>query len=749
MTFKVKDGVSIAGALLVDGSRNITANSVVAQTLTSNVATGTAPLVVSSTTVVTNLNADLLDGQHGSYYTNATNLAAGTVPAARLPQANATSNGAVLILDSISNTSVAVYAAAPNSVKTAYDKAVSEGSAAYSNAVTFAANASNLSSGTLSAARLPAFTGDATSAAGTANLTLAATGVAAGTYGNSSAIPQITVDAKGRITSASNVAVAGVSGFTYAPANNTLTLTTSAGGTYNATVGTVNNFTVSGDLAVSGNLTVSGTTTYVNSTQLNIGDNIITLNADLLASAAPTENAGVEINRGNQANVSLVWNETTDAWNLGNVAVAGVLSATGNVSGSQLVSTIANGTAPLSVASATVVTNLNADLLDGQHSTYYANATHTHSLAIGNGSVSQITYNASETLHIVGGTKASVVYDDATNKVTINSVDTTYNLLTVANTSQGVLRLNDSNNTNSEIIVIGGTGATAVSSNSTHIIVNTPASSASVGSTVVLRDASGNFAANTITSNGLTVTSTITGSISGNANTATALATARTLTVGSTGKTFNGTADVSWSLNEIGAASNTHNHTYDVNNAWLREANDDASFKIYGNTRQVVFRTDGTTEFATGVGASAFVWMYGGDAVSNKKASLSSTGDLTLAGSLSATSKSFLIDHPTKPGKKLRYGSLEGPENGVYVRGRLKGNVVELPEYWIKLVDPDSITVQLTPIGKHQKLYVEDIKDNKVYVANGGLFAGDVDCFYCVLAERVDVKKLQVEVEIS
>jgi len=45
------------------GVRSLTATQ-----LTSTVVTGTSPLVVTSTTVVTNLNADLLDGQHGSYY---------------------------------------------------------------------------------------------------------------------------------------------------------------------------------------------------------------------------------------------------------------------------------------------------------------------------------------------------------------------------------------------------------------------------------------------------------------------------------------------------------------------------------------------------------------------------------------------------------------------------------------------------------------------------------------------------------
>lgn len=59
--------------------------NVSARTVKSSVATGTAPLEVLSTTVVTNLNADLLDGQHGSYYQNAGNLNAGTIPDARLP----------------------------------------------------------------------------------------------------------------------------------------------------------------------------------------------------------------------------------------------------------------------------------------------------------------------------------------------------------------------------------------------------------------------------------------------------------------------------------------------------------------------------------------------------------------------------------------------------------------------------------------------------------------------------------------
>jgi hypothetical protein len=117
------------------------------------------------------------------------------------------------------------------------------------------------------------------------------------------------------------------------------------------------------------------------------------------------------------------------------------------------------------------------------------------------------------------------------------------------------------------------------------------------------------------------------------------------------------------------------------------------------------------------------------------------THALDVNGSFAATTKSFVIDHPTKEGMKLRYGSLEGPENGVYVRGRLKGNnTIKLPDYWTGLVDEDTITVNLTAIGKHQEVYVEDIADNKVII--GG---EDINCFYTVYGERKDVDQLVVE----
>ncbi len=120
--------------------------------------------------------------------------------------------------------------------------------------------------------------------------------------------------------------------------------------------------------------------------------------------------------------------------------------------------------------------------------------------------------------------------------------------------------------------------------------------------------------------------------------------------------------------------------------------------------------------------------------------------ELEILGEISATNKSFVIDHPTKDGMKLRYGSLEGPENGVYVRGELKGtNIIEVPDHWVGLVYEDSYTVHLTPIGRFSQLYVEKIENYNVFVADTMMCP--IHCYYSVWAERKDIPKLVTEYE--
>ena len=109
--------------------------------------------------------------------------------------------------------------------------------------------------------------------------------------------------------------------------------------------------------------------------------------------------------------------------------------------------------------------------------------------------------------------------------------------------------------------------------------------------------------------------------------------------------------------------------------------------------------------------------------------------------------KGFDIKHPNKKGHRLRHVCVEGPEASVYVRGTLKGsNIIDLPEYWKGLVDPESITVTLTPVGSYQELYIKNIEwGQKVTVLNST--SGPIHCFYSVWASRIDGEPLIVEYE--
>ena len=104
--------------------------------------------------------------------------------------------------------------------------------------------------------------------------------------------------------------------------------------------------------------------------------------------------------------------------------------------------------------------------------------------------------------------------------------------------------------------------------------------------------------------------------------------------------------------------------------------------------------------------------------------------------------KPFDMVHPSKgEGHRLRYACIEGPEVGVYFRGRTQDNEIVLPDYWKDLVVIDSITVQTQPVGATQNIIVKEWDDSKITLE------GVTDCFYHVYAERKDVNPLIVEYE--
>jgi hypothetical protein len=108
--------------------------------------------------------------------------------------------------------------------------------------------------------------------------------------------------------------------------------------------------------------------------------------------------------------------------------------------------------------------------------------------------------------------------------------------------------------------------------------------------------------------------------------------------------------------------------------------------------------------------------------------------------------KNFDIPHPTKEGWRLRHTCLEGPSNDVYIRGKIKNtNEIILPEYWSNFVDPESITVNITPIGAHQDIMVKTVTIKKIVLQSKSVIP--INCFYHIFATRCDGDTLIPEYE--
>ena len=255
------DGIEGASLLRSDTSDNYTSGTLTfnsgttvgfasGATVNFDNTSGTAPFTVDSTTVVTNLNADLLDGQQGTYYLDWTNTTNKPDPVITLA---GDLSGSVTLTDLANGTLTATIVA--NSVELGTDTT------------------------------------------GNYVATIAGTANEIEVTGSGSETAAVTIGLPNDVTVSGNLTVGG-----YVAGPATFTIDPAAVGDDTGTV------------VIAGNLTVNGTTTTVNSNTVEIGDAILTLNSD--ETGAPSQNAGLEVERGTSANVFLRWNEATDVWEI-------------------------------------------------------------------------------------------------------------------------------------------------------------------------------------------------------------------------------------------------------------------------------------------------------------------------------------------------------------------------------------------------------------------------------------------------
>ena len=173
---------------------------------------------------------------------------------------------------------------------------------------------------------------------GTVSIDLDDTTVIPGQYGTNTQIPVLDIDQQGRITGATTTTISTdlpIAGDTGTDSVSLLTDTlTISGGTGVTTsvasdtvtieigqpVGTSDDVTFN-NVTVSGDLNVEGTLTAINTTNTTISDNIIVLNEGETGSGITSGSSGIEIDRGTEAAVSILYNDINDQWTFGTETV--------------------------------------------------------------------------------------------------------------------------------------------------------------------------------------------------------------------------------------------------------------------------------------------------------------------------------------------------------------------------------------------------------------------------------------------
>jgi len=122
--------------------------------------------------------------------------------------------------------------------------------------------------------------------------------------------------------------------------------------------------------------------------------------------------------------------------------------------------------------------------------------------------------------------------------------------------------------------------------------------------------------------------------------------------------------------------------------------------------------------------------------------SIAAGGDVTSNGGGHVLSNKknnpFDMIHPNKSGWRLRHVCIEGPEIAVYCRGKVPSDgIINLPSFWDGLINPEDMTINLTPVGCWQELFVKEVIWGKqvVVMNNAG---GPINADYHIIARRLD-----------
>ena len=206
------------------------------------------------------------------------------------------------------------------------------------------------------------------------------------------------------------------------------------------------------------------------------------------------------------------------------------------------------------------------------------------------------------------------------------------------------------------------------------------------------------------------------------------------------------TANLTGSISGNAATATTASFVSPSGNAFIQNGNSFGQTAVVGtnDTHSLHLETSGSTRVA--ITPSGLVGVN----------TVSPSYTLEVNGTFAANTKSFKIDHPTKEGYKLIYGSLESPYHGVRLTGKgsaVKGyDKVVLPEYIFKLVRHDDINIQVTNIRHSRVMYVNEVNVSENYFViayDKQMFDGDktFEFYWDFTAERQDIDKLESEVK--